>query len=124
MHELGIAQNIVEIVTKELESHSLKKRVERIIFKTGKMNMVLPDSLTFHFDILKEDHFLLKDAVLEIEEIPAVARCHSCDRSFPLDRPFFICPDCNGPAAIESGDQMWIESIFVEDNEEGDKDGN
>ena len=124
MHELGIAQNIVDIITKELNSHNLKKRVERIIFKVGKMNMVFPDSLAFHFDIIKKDHFLVKDAVLVIEEIPTVARCHSCGRSFQLDKPYFICPECNSPVAIESGDHMWIESIFVEDDEKGDKNGN
>ena len=124
MHELGIAQNIVDIVTEELNSHKLKKRVERIIFKVGKMNMVFPDSLAFHFDIIKKDHFFMRGAVLEIEVIPAIARCHSCNRPFHLDKPYFVCPECNSPVGIESGDQMWIESIFVEDDEKGDKNGN
>ena len=50
MHELGIAQNIVEIVQKEIASQDVK-RVITVNLDIGVMTAVVPSALEFGFEV-------------------------------------------------------------------------
>lgn len=117
MHEMTIAQNILNIITAELKSDILAKQVTRVHFKSGKMNAIIPESLSFCFDVLKVEYPFLKDAELVIEETPLIIRCQDCGELAELEEPLFICPHCQSFALeIVSGKEMFVESVEIADN--------
>jgi len=111
MHELSIAEKIVKTVETELRSHDIKDDVKNIIFKAGQLSAIIPDSLSFHFDLLKKDHPQLQRAELTIVVLPVVAFCKNCSLDYELSEPIFICKKCSGPLEIKSGQELIIESF-------------
>ncbi len=115
MHELTIAQNIVNIVQEEIARQNLLGKVKLIRFKAGKMNAIIPESLQFGFAATTKDSAAMRDAVLEIEEIPLKVRCGSCRREEIIDEPQFICSQCgSGDLEILSGKEMFVDNFEIE----------
>lgn len=113
MHEMGIALQIVEIVTASIPPDARTAQVEKINLKIGKLAAVVPESLRFCFGAAIKDT-PLDGAQLAIEEVPVVARCRDCDMQWTINSPAFICEDCqSGSLEIISGRELDIESIEV-----------
>ncbi len=113
MHELSIAENIVEIVLEELSKNTLDQKVEKVIFKAGKLSNIVPDSLKFYYDLLKEEKPLLLDSVLEIIEIPLTGTCTKCQKEFELEDILSLCKSCGEAIQINTGNEMTIDSIIT-----------
>jgi hydrogenase nickel incorporation protein HypA/HybF len=113
MHEMGIAMQIVEIAVASIPSDLKNVQVKRVNLKVGKLAAVVPESLQFCFQIVIQDT-LLRDADLNIEEIPLRVRCTDCNAEWTAHEPVFICRKCNG-GSIEmlSGRELDITSIEV-----------
>lgn len=119
MHEMSIAQSILEIVLEEGKRHRLEK-VNTIKLQVGAMAAVVPESLTFCFELLSKDT-LAAGTKLEIETVPVVARCAACNLHFEVEDYVFLCPECNQPALdLVSGRELSVQSI---EGETGESDG-
>ncbi|MCE5336561.1 MAG: hydrogenase maturation nickel metallochaperone HypA [Desulfobacteraceae bacterium] len=119
MHELSIAESVLEIVTEEARKHGLE-RINRIKLQVGELAAVVPDSLMFCFELLRRDT-IASEAVLEIETVGIVARCDQCDFSFEVRGQVFRCPRCSKPVMeLLSGRELSVSSI---DGETGEDDG-
>ena len=70
MHEIGIAQDILNAVFKELESYEYDK-VKKIRLKVGDFNMLTQESLQNAFDLAAEDT-KAKGAELIVEPVPGM----------------------------------------------------
>lgn len=115
MHELTIAQNICDIVKRELEDIDGIKEVRKIRVKVGKLSGVVPDSLNFCFGFVSEGT-PMEGASLEIEEIPVEVECNRCGDRFSLQEPLFVCPGCgSGDLGILAGQELLLQSIEVEE---------
>lgn len=118
LHELSIAQSLLDIVLEESERHRLKK-ICLIRLQVGEMAAVVPEALNFCFETLSEST-VAKGAALEIETLPVVARCSECRLSFQVENQSFLCPECGYPALeMVSGRELSIVSI---EGETGDRD--
>jgi hydrogenase nickel incorporation protein HypA/HybF len=108
MHELGLAQEIVAIVSERAGC----SRVSRVVVEVGKLAAVLPDALRFCFELCVEDSSI-EGAVLEIIETPGRACCRACGGDVVLDRPFGRCA-C-GATDLEwlSGTELKIKEFEV-----------
>jgi hydrogenase nickel incorporation protein HypA/HybF len=108
MHELGIAQAIVE----EVSERARGARVLRVVLQLGKLAAVLPDALQFCFDLAAQET-PLAGASLEIIEVPGRARCRECGGDVQLDRPFGRCA-C-GSTSLEwlAGEELIIKEFEV-----------
>jgi hydrogenase nickel incorporation protein HypA/HybF len=116
MHEMGIAQQIIEIANSSIPDDLEKMPVERINLKIGQMSSVVPGSLRFCFEILSKDTPLLASAELNIEEIPVVVRCMECNIEWIINKPVFVCKNCtSGSIKIISGQELDVVSIEVAD---------
>jgi hydrogenase nickel incorporation protein HypA/HybF len=73
VHELGIAQNIVAIVSERAGKH----KVCRVKLEIGQLSAIMPDAIKFCFDVCA-DGTCLEGAKLEIQEIPGRAKCKEC----------------------------------------------
>jgi hydrogenase nickel insertion protein HypA len=79
MHEMGLATEIVRIVTDSIPADMAHPRVARVNLKVGKLAAVVPQSLLFCFEIAAKET-LAEGAQLHIEEIAVSARCNTCRR--------------------------------------------
>ena len=116
MHELGVAERLLEIVEQEARPYA-GARVRRISLRIGRLSAVVPDALRFAFDAITRGG-MAEGAVLEIEEVPLSIRCHVCAEAFTTDDPFMICPRC-GAADVElvSGRELEIRSMEICDGD-------
>ncbi len=79
MHEMAIAENLLEIVLDESARHGIR-RVDRIVVQVGALAAVVPEALTFCFQAVSQDT-LAAGARLDIETVPVVVRCPLCRES-------------------------------------------
>jgi hydrogenase nickel incorporation protein HypA/HybF len=77
VHELGIARNIVAIVSEAANG----RPVHRVTLEIGKLSGVMADAIRFCFDIVTEGT-ALHGATLEILEPAGRASCRGCQREF------------------------------------------
>ncbi len=96
MHELGLAQEIIAIVTE----HASGAKVTRVVLEIGRHALILPDSIRFCF-ALCSDGTVAEGAELEIRDVPGRALCRDCGREFALEQPFGLC-------ACGSADLQWL----------------
>ena len=114
MHELSIAQSILEIVQKEAEKQK-PARVVAIGLKIGALSGILADALEFGFDAIKKET-PLEDCRLRIEEVPVSARCEECGHDFEVRELMFACPQCaSASIRVIQGQELDIAYIEVDD---------
>ncbi|HEY7543673.1 MAG TPA: hydrogenase maturation nickel metallochaperone HypA, partial [Blastocatellia bacterium] len=82
MHEMALAEGILAVV---LDAAGDQK-VRRICLQVGKLQMVVPDSLQFSFQLLA-DGTPAAEAIIEIEEIPVRLLCKQCSAESEVDQP-------------------------------------
>jgi hydrogenase nickel incorporation protein HypA/HybF len=114
MHELSIANTLVELVEQQLSSHSDSK-VRSVRLLIGALSCVHREALEFSFELVTEGT-LLQGAHLEIESVPVTVYCPVCDSVEPLEGiQSFRCPRCQTPTAdIRSGRELELHSIEVD----------
>jgi len=113
MHELSIAQSIIEIVEDNIKNQTDPK-VKSVFMKVGKMSNVVVDSLIFGFDTLISGTEL-EGAKLVVEEIPSRIKCRNCDKESELINYNFICGNCNGRSVeMISGNELTVTEIELE----------
>jgi hydrogenase nickel incorporation protein HypA/HybF len=110
MHELGITQNIIAIVTENAQG----KKVQRVLLEIGKLSAIMPDAIKFCFDICAQGT-IVEGARLEILEIPGMAKCRECGTNFYVEKPFGICECGSIKLDIIAGEELKIKEIEVEE---------
>lgn len=119
VHELAIARSLIDIVQEEAGRHGLVKVVV-IRLQIGVLAGVVPESLTFCFEMVSQDT-LAAGAAIEIETVPLIARCSRCNVEFQVDDNIFLCPECGDPSIkLVSGRDLSIVNI---EGETGEEDG-
>jgi len=113
MHEMAIAQGILDIVL-EAAAGNAAETVVRIKLQVGEMTEVEPEALTFCFAALAAGTAAAA-AQLDVEVMPLIGRCRDCGREFKVERFRFLCPEC-GSAGVEiiSGRELRVEHLEVE----------
>ena len=115
MHEMGVAQQLVQIALDSIPEDIANPRVEKVNLKIGKLAAVVESSLTFCFEIITKDT-ALENAKLNIDFIPVQVHCKSCGKTREVDEPEFQCPFCEkGDVEIRAGREIDIISIELAD---------
>lgn len=113
MHEVGIAQSILDIAIDNANKNGAKK-INLISVNIGKMSAVDFPALDFAFNALKEGT-IASESKLECNEIELKCECFSCGAVSALEGYFSICPKCESrEVRIISGDELNIAYIDVE----------
>jgi hydrogenase nickel incorporation protein HypA/HybF len=113
MHEVSFAGEIINIVSESIPKET-KVSVKCIKISLGEYSNIVPESLKFCFDILKNET-CLNHAVLDIEIIPLIVQCFICDRISTLDDPLLFCPKCQSRyVKIISGTEAVIKEIILD----------
>ena len=117
MHELGIAQNILEIVQQSVPKEQAPD-VKWVRIRVGQLSGVIPDSLDFCFSTLVGETNMRK-ACLAIEQVPTVSRCKGCGHQFQIEEMSFVCPACkSADLELISGRELQVVEIELIDEKE------
>jgi hydrogenase nickel incorporation protein HypA/HybF len=115
MHELSIAQSILDIVRQHVDQQRADD-VRSVIVRIGPLSGVVTDSLCFCFGALV-DGTPYRRAVLAVERVPILCRCQQCQSRSELFELALHCPVCNS-AQIElaGGDDLQLHQIELADD--------
>ena len=110
MHELSIAQAIVDVAAR----HAGEASVARVYVQVGRLRQVVPSALAFAFELCAHGT-PVEGAALELEEVPVVVTCRACGAgSRPLAFPL-ACADCGGlDVHVVQGEELQVESLELE----------
>lgn len=110
MHELSIAESILDIVTAEAVKHRAPT-VTAIKLRFGEFTGVVREALEFAFEIARRGT-VAERAVLEIEWVPLETRCPGCGLTVrPREDLSLMCKRCGKPVEILSGREMQVEYV-------------
>jgi hydrogenase nickel incorporation protein HypA/HybF len=113
MHEMGIAQNILEIAV-EAASKEGATRITRIDLVAGELRGIVPMQLTFCFGIVARDT-IASGAYLNVEEVPVTAHCEDCQADFTVEEYQYLCPKCGSPRIkVTGGTELRVKDIEIE----------
>jgi hydrogenase nickel incorporation protein HypA/HybF len=116
MHELSIAQNILDIIGDHVSSEQ-RRQIRSIRLKVGEQAGVVPESLEFCFNILI-DGTSLQGAVLEMERVPFMVKCNSCGKTSTNESGILFCSSCNvNDVVMISGNELQITEMEISDEE-------
>ncbi len=114
MHELSIAQNIIDIVGRYVPPAE-QERVRKVTVRLGALAGVVPDSLAFCFTAIIH-HTPLANAVMEMEHVPFTVACRSCNRTSATEPGIVLCPLCGSrDTEIMSGTELQVVSLEVDE---------
>ncbi len=108
MHELAIAESVVAAVLERTED----RRVSVVRLRVGRLAGVVPDALSFCFELAAAGT-PLAGAELEIVEAHARAHCRTCTADFTLDDPILLCGCGSADVQLVSGRELSVTSVEV-----------
>lgn len=114
MHELSIAHAVVTTVVDALPEDA--PRVLEVHVRIGMLSGVVPDALTFAYDVAAEGT-PLADAALHIERTPVVIHCSSCAADVTIEGTTdFRCPTCGTPSGdVRSGKELEVVRLVLDE---------
>ena len=117
MHELSIAQNILDIVREKIPQGE-EALVRAVRIRIGAMAGVVPDSLAFCFSAITHGTPLERTA-LEIINVPLTVHCKMCGTESSIEQTLFFCPSCGGfELDVLTGREMQVSEIELDDDKE------
>jgi hydrogenase nickel incorporation protein HypA/HybF len=113
VHELSIAQSLVESIRAELFARG-NPRLTRAGVVVGELSGVQPDALKFSFDVIVQGTEL-EQAALDIEFVPLKYRCRVCSHEFAVVAYEIGCPSCGSlETTAVGGDELRLSYLELE----------
>jgi hydrogenase nickel incorporation protein HypA/HybF len=113
LHELAIAESVVEIARR----HAAGRQVTKVYLKVGHLRQVVPSALTFSFELVAQGT-PVEGAELEVEEIPVTGKCRECGAENHLTEFPLQCRACGAfDLEILQGEELYVESLELEEQE-------
>ena len=113
MHELSVAQNILEIVRQYVPPEQAGD-VTAVRVRVGSLSGIVADSLAFCFSAIVADSEMRR-ARLDIESVPSECRCRDCRTRFEPEAFIFFCPACgSGHVELVSGSDLQVVHVELD----------
>lgn len=117
MHEMSIAESILELALEEAEKNNCK-RIVAIEIKYGALSGIMADALTFCFEALIKNT-AHENTVLKLEKLPLLLRCPFCQTRFVGKDEESIwqpCPQCGEQFGhiVEQGKELIFSRLEAE----------
>jgi hydrogenase nickel incorporation protein HypA/HybF len=112
MHELSIAQAVVEIV----EAHANGRRVTSVEVKIGRLRQVVPSALEFSWELVAEGT-AAEGSELVIVDVPVRLACRDCAAESRVEGFPLVCPSCSSSAVdVVAGEELHVEALELEED--------
>ncbi|GHT13418.1 putative hydrogenase nickel incorporation protein HypA [Bacteroidia bacterium] len=112
MHELSIAQSIVELAEQQAMAHKASQ-VEELELEIGALAGIEISALEFALESSIKETMLEKARIVR-RDIPGEGRCGDCEAVFPVNSLFSACPACGSYAVnIIKGRELRVKSIVI-----------
>jgi hydrogenase nickel incorporation protein HypA/HybF len=113
MHEMSIAQSLIEILREEMAKHGAKT-LKTVHLRIGQLSAIVPEALSFCFQV-STDGTDMADAKLVMDIVPLQGYCPECRREFEIKEYHFVCPFC-GATEVETiaGQDLTIVDMEVD----------
>ena len=110
MHELSIAESVVQVASRHAEG----RRVTKVYLKVGHLRQVVPSALAFSFELVAHGT-PAEGAKLEMQQVPATGVCKECGEESCLDAFPLQCRSCRShDLEIIEGEELLVESLELE----------
>ena len=110
MHEMALAEGILDIVLSYADKNGAKK-VSEISVLVGEMTGVVPESLVFCFTSLSKGT-KAENAKLVLKHVPLMGKCLDCGLETKIEHYNFTCPNCASVRMeVISGRELRVESL-------------
>ena len=112
MHELGIAQQTLDMAVAETRRQGAS-RVLAMRLRIGDLSGVVPEALQFALETIVEGT-PAAGARIDIERVLPACYCVHCKREFEVSDSSYACPDC-GEISVDMrhGKEMDLVSLEV-----------
>jgi hydrogenase nickel incorporation protein HypA/HybF len=112
MHEAGLIQSMLGTAEREARRAG-GSRIELVRLRVGRLSAVVPEALEHAFAVLKAGT-MARDAALEVEYVPGLLFCATCERDFSTDDMIGECPTCGAPSGfVKDGMDVQLVSLEV-----------
>lgn len=100
-----------EAIAGAVNRHAGGQPVTRVLVRIGHLRQVVPDALTFSWQMLTTGSEL-EGSVLEIESVPATVACKACGAQTTLDMPIVACSECfSRDVELLTGEEFAVVSL-------------
>jgi hydrogenase nickel incorporation protein HypA/HybF len=107
VHELSLC----EAIAASVDRHAAGRAVAEVTVRVGHLRQVVPDALTFSWEVLTAGTSLAGSALV-VEQVPAVVRCGPCGSETTLDMPVLLCGSCeSGEVTLLSGEELQVVAL-------------
>jgi len=114
MHEMGIANSVMESVRIEAQRFP-GRHIAKVGVRIGELAGVDPEAMRFCFEALVRGSDL-EPLELDIDYRPRRQECQSCGRCFVARPEDLACPKCGGlTSRLIGGDELELAYLEVED---------
>jgi len=111
MHELAIAESVVDIAVR----HAGGRRVVRVELEVGHLRQVVPAALEFAFELVGKGT-AVDGAELIMREVPAAGSCGTCGADTPLPGFPLACESCGSfDVEVTRGEELRVDSLELEE---------
>ena len=123
MHEMSLAVSLVDIIRQEMGKNNATRLLKARV-RCGLLSNVVPEALELAFEAVTRadqakdalENRTLVEAVLEIEEEPAILCCTLCNMEFSTNERkgiFSPCPNCGNQCGhkVVSGMGMCLQTL-------------
>jgi|WetSurMetagenome_2_1015567.scaffolds.fasta_scaffold44978_2 hydrogenase nickel incorporation protein HypA/HybF len=114
MHELSIAQNIIEIIQQHVPEPKWKQ-VAAVRVKIGAVAGIVPDSLKFSFQAITAESALCHTRLIT-EYVPFRIHCHTCKATTENEEGFAMCGECESTdIQVLSGTELNVVELELDE---------
>jgi hydrogenase nickel incorporation protein HypA/HybF len=113
MHEMSIAENILDLIRDEMDAYPGAKLVAFDI-QVGELSCCQEEALRFCLDAALEQSDWA-DTEVRITTEPVAARCKACGTAFRPAEHHFQCPNCSGAdVEVTGGQEVHLKSLEID----------
>jgi hydrogenase nickel incorporation protein HypA/HybF len=113
MHELSIAENIVEICEQNAIANNATK-IHSVTLNVGELSGVVMEALRTAMDSAVKNTIMQQSEII-YKVIHGVAKCEECGNEFQTNEIYSNCTNCNSyMTTIIKGKEMTVASMDIE----------